>query len=47
MDWNDTRFFGQPVLVGLESARALLDAADRLGSTRRTCRDIFHDNAHG
>lgn len=45
VDWNQRAFFGQPVLVGLESARAVLDAADRLGLDEADLQDLFHDNA--
>ncbi len=45
VDWNARAFFGQPVLVGLESARAVLDATDRLGLDAGDLRDLFHDNA--
>ncbi|HPM81657.1 MAG TPA: aminotransferase class III-fold pyridoxal phosphate-dependent enzyme [Candidatus Anammoximicrobium sp.] len=45
VDWNQRAFFGRPVLVGLESTRALLDAADRLGLDSADLQDLFHDNA--
>jgi glutamate-1-semialdehyde 2,1-aminomutase len=43
--WNQKAFFGKPVLVGLESTKALLDAADRLGLNTADLLDLFHDNA--
>jgi glutamate-1-semialdehyde 2,1-aminomutase len=45
VDWNDKAFFGQPVLVGLESVRALLNATDQLGLDRADLEDIFRGNA--
>ena len=45
VDWNDEAFFGQPLLVGLESTKAALDAADRLALAAADRQDIFHDNA--
>ncbi len=41
----DNQFFGKPLLVGLESLRATLDAAERLGLNRNDLRDIFCNNA--
>ncbi len=43
--WNQKAFFGKPVLVGLESARTLLDSADRMGLNAADLNDLFHDNA--
>jgi glutamate-1-semialdehyde 2,1-aminomutase len=43
--WNEKAFFGKPLLVGLESTRALLDAADRFGLNSEDRDDLFHDNA--
>jgi len=45
VDWNERAFFGRPVLVGLESTRAVLDAAGRLGLDAADLQDLFHDNA--
>ena len=45
VEWNEKALFGQPVLVGLESIRAVLNAADRVGLTDEDLRDIFCDNA--
>ena len=42
--WNKNAFFGEPLLVGLESTKALLDATDRLGLNSADLDDIFHDN---
>ncbi|MFC1452007.1 aminotransferase class III-fold pyridoxal phosphate-dependent enzyme [Verrucomicrobiota bacterium] len=43
--WNDHAFFGAPVLVGLESLRALLRAADALGLNDGDLDDVFRGNA--
>ncbi len=43
--WNDRAFIGQPVVVGLESVRALLQAADQIGLCEPDLQDIFCDNA--
>ena len=45
VEWNEKAFFGKPLLVGLESTRALLDAADRIGLNSEDLEDLFHDNA--
>jgi len=43
--WNERAFFGEPVLVGLESTRALLGAADQVGLSSEDLQDVFCDNA--
>jgi len=43
--WNEEAFHGQPVLVGLESVRAVLNAADSVGLADQDLKDIFCDNA--
>jgi glutamate-1-semialdehyde 2,1-aminomutase len=43
--WNDKAFFGQPLLVGLESLRALLAAVDAMGLDAADMQDICADNA--
>ena len=43
--WDKTGPQGQPTLVGLESLRALLAAADTLGLNAADLQDIFADNA--
>lgn len=45
VEWNDTAFFGQPVLAGIESLRAALNAADQIGLNDDDLQDIFCDNA--
>lgn len=45
VDWNRRAFFGQPLLVGLESLRALLSACDRAGLDAGERRDVFCNNA--
>jgi len=45
VEWNERAFFGQPVLVGLESLRALLEAADALGLNEEDLQDVFCHNA--
>jgi len=44
VEWNEGAFFGTPVLVGLESTKALLDATDRFGLNSADLKDLFHDN---
>ncbi len=46
VQWNDDAFFGEPVMVGLESLRALLIAADIAYLNHEDLQDIFCDNAH-
>ena len=43
--WNDRAYFGEPVLVGLESTQAMLDACDRIGLNRQDLENICCDNA--
>jgi len=45
VQWNNVSYFGKPVLVGLESTKAALDAADMMGLNDEDLRDIFCDNA--
>jgi len=45
LPWNEKAFHGEPVLVGLESLRAVLDAADRVGLDAEDLEDLFCDNA--
>ncbi len=44
IDWNDRAFFGEPVLVGLESLRALFQAVDDVGLNAEDIQNIFHCN---
>jgi glutamate-1-semialdehyde 2,1-aminomutase len=41
----DNQFFGKPLVVGLESLRATLGAAEQLGLNQNDLQDIFCDNA--
>jgi glutamate-1-semialdehyde 2,1-aminomutase len=45
MEWNERAFFGEPVMVGLESLRAFLDAADGAFLSDEELQDVFCDNA--
>jgi len=45
VEWNEKAFFGQPVVVGLESLRALLRAADYAFLNEGDLQDVFCDNA--
>jgi len=45
VEWNDAAFFGQPIMVGLESVRALLNAADATHLNDEDLGDVFCDNA--
>ena len=43
--WNEKAFFGEPVLVGLESIRALLAACDEMRLAEEDLADVFCENA--
>ena len=45
VEWNEKAYFGRPVVVGLESLRALFTAADSAFLNDEDMDDIFHDNA--
>jgi len=45
VQWNEKAFFGEPIVVGLESLRALLAAADSVGLNEDDLRDVFCRNA--
>ncbi len=45
LDWADSQVFCEPTLVGLESTRALLDAAEQFGLNSDDLQDVFCDNA--
>ncbi|MEF3310865.1 aminotransferase class III-fold pyridoxal phosphate-dependent enzyme [Paenibacillus sp. GYB004] len=46
-DWNNTAHLGHPVLVGIESLRALRRAAEDFGLNEEDLNDIFYNNAAG
>ena len=45
VNWDNPQVMGKPILVGIESLRAVLDAADAFGLGRQDIEDIFHNNA--
>ena len=45
VQWNEKAFFGEPLVVGLESLRAALDMCRREGLNADDRQDIFCDNA--
>lgn len=45
LDWSQTELLGRPVLLGIESLRALKTAADDVGLNADDVSDIFYKNA--
>ena len=45
VEWRNSDVFGEPILVGLEALRALLDACRRFGADRHDLESIFERNA--
>ena len=45
LNWNSSQVHANPILVGLESLRAIRDAADQFGLSVRDIEDLFCNNA--